>query len=114
MLPGEKRGWRSAEPGTQSMRLIFDEPQKLRRTLLVFEEHETTRTQEFVLRWSSDGGRSFREIVRQQWNFSPPQTVRELQVYEVELSDLTVLELILTPDISGGMAHASVKSLRVS
>jgi hypothetical protein len=113
LASGENRGWRAAIPGTQTIRLVFDQPQKLRRISLVFEEYETMRTQEFVLRWSSDGS-SFREIVRQQWNFSPPQTVRELQVYEVELSDLTVLELILTPDISGGMARASVKSLRVS
>jgi hypothetical protein len=114
LVSGDTRGWRAAIPGTQTIRLLFDQPQKLRRISLVFEEHETTRTQEFVLRWSSDGGRSFREIVRQQWNFSPPQTVRELQVYEVELSDITVLELIITPDISGGMARSSVKSVRVS
>jgi hypothetical protein len=114
LASGETRGWRAAIPGTQTIRLVFDQPQKLRRISLVFEEYETTRTQEFVLRWSSDGGGSFREIVRQQWNFSPPQTVRELQEYEVELSDLTALELILTPDISGGVAHASVKALRVS
>src|SRR5580698_3545236 len=96
---GDARGWRAAVPGTQTIRLVFDQPQRLRRISLVFEEHETTRTQEFVLRGSSDGGRSFREIVHQQWNFSPPQTVREVQAYEVELSDITVLELILTPDI---------------
>jgi hypothetical protein len=110
----ENRGWRAAIPGTQKIRLLFDQPQRLRRISLVFEEHETMRTQEFVLRWSSDGGRSFREIVRQQWDFSPPQTVRELEVYEVELSDITVLELIITPDISGGTARASVQSLRLS
>ncbi len=94
LVSGETRGWCAAIPGTQTIRLVFDQPQRLRRIALVFEEHETTRTQEFVLRASSDGGRSFREIVRQQWNFSPPQTVRELQAYEVELSDITVLELI--------------------
>ena len=114
LIPGETQGWRAAMPGTQTIRLVFDHPQKLKRISLVFEEHETTRTQEFVLRGSTDGGRSFREIVRQQWNFSPPQTVREVQAYEVELTDVTVLELIVTPDISGGMARASVKSLRVS
>jgi hypothetical protein len=114
LVSGDTRGWRAAIPGTQTIRLLFDQPQKLRRISLVFEEHETTRTQEFVLRWSSDGGRSFREIVRQQWNFSPPQTVRELQEYGVELSGITVLELIITPDISGGTARASVQSLRVS
>ena len=114
LVLGETRGWRAAIPGTQTIRLVFDQPQRLRCISLVFEEHETTRTQEFVLRGSSDGGRSFRQIVRQQWNFSPPHTVRELQAYEVELSDITVLELIITPDISGGTARASVKILRVS
>ena len=114
LVSGGTRGWRAAIPGTQTIRLVFDQPQKLRRISLVFEEHETPRTQEFVVRWSSDGGRSFREIARQQWNFRPPHTVQELQAYEVELSNITVLELIITPDISGGMARASVKRLRVS
>lgn len=113
LVLGETRGWRAAIPGTETIRLVFDQPQKLRNISLVFEETERTRTQEFVLRWSADGGQSFREIVRQQWNFSPPETVRELQEYQVELSDVTVLELIITPDISGGMARASVKSVRV-
>ncbi len=114
LLSRETRGWRASRPGAQTVRLVFDKPQRLKRIALVFEENDTRRTQEFVLRWSADGGQSFREIVRQQWNFSPPETVRELQEYQVELSDVTVLELIITPDISGGMARASVKSLRVS
>jgi len=42
------RGWRAADSGTQTIRLIFDEPQKLTRISLVFEESETERTQEFV------------------------------------------------------------------
>jgi hypothetical protein len=69
LVSGETRGWRAASPGTQTIRLIFDQPQRLRRISLVIEENEIKRTQEFVLRWSPDGGRSFREIVRQQWNF---------------------------------------------
>jgi hypothetical protein len=92
----------------------FDEPQRLTRIALVFEETETERTQEFVLRWSGDGGRSFREVVRQQWNFSPPKTTREVEEYQVELLDVTVLELIIVPDISRGAARASLKSLRLS
>ena len=107
-------GWRAAESGTQTIRLIFDQPQSLRRISLVFEENETERSQEFVLRWSGDGGRSFREIVRQQWNFSPPNSIREVEEYRVELSDVTVLELVIVPDISRGSARASLKSLRVS
>src|ERR1019366_4286152 len=100
--------------GTQTIRLIFDEPQRLTRIALVFEETETERTQEFVLRWSPDGGRSFREIVRQQWNFSRPKTIREVEECQVDLSGVTVLELVIVPDISRGAARASLKSLRLS
>ena len=114
LVSGETRGWRAASPGTQTIRLIFDQAQRLRHVSLVFEENEIKRTQEFVLRWSPDGGRSFREIVRQQWNFSPPNTVHEVEEYQVELSDVTVLELIVVPDISRGAARASLKSLRLS
>ena len=114
LVSGEMRGWRAADSGTQTIRLIFDEPQKLTRISLLFEESETERTQEFVLRWSPDGGRSFREIVRQQWNFSPPNTTREVEEYNVQLSDVSVLELVIVPDISRGSVHASLKSLRLS
>ena len=114
VLGVEHRGWRASNSGTQTIRLIFDQPQKLRRIWLVFEESENTRTQEFVLRWSPDTGNSFREIVRQQWNFSSPGSVREIEDYAVELSAVTVLELIIVPDISGGAAHASLASLRLS
>ena len=114
LVSGEMRGWRAASPGTQTIRLLFDQPQRLRRISLVFEETETERTQEFVLRWSPDGGRSFREIVRQQWNFSPLNTIREVEEYRVEISDVTVLELVIVPDISRAAARASLKSLRLS
>ena len=111
---GRRRGWRAGEPGPQTIRLLFDQPQKLKRIWLVFEETEIQRTQEFVLRWSPDRGRSFQEIVRQQWNFSPPGTVRETEDYTVDLSDVTVLELRILPDQSGGKARASLASLRLA
>jgi hypothetical protein len=66
LVSGEMQGWRAADSRTQTIRLIFNHPQTLKRVALVFEETETERTQEFALRWSSDGARSFREIVRQQ------------------------------------------------
>jgi hypothetical protein len=114
LVAGEMRGWRAADSGTQTIRLVFDAPQRLTHISLVFDETETERTQEFALRWSPDGGRSFREIVRQQWNFSPPKTIREVEDYPVDLSGVTILELVIVPDISRGAARASLKSLRLS
>jgi hypothetical protein len=111
---GDARGWRAAAPGSQTIRLVFDQPQRLKHISLVFEENETARTQEFVLRWSPDNGNTLREIVRQQWNFSPPETVREVEEYQVDLSSVTVIELVIKPSIGGGPARASLKNLRLS
>ena len=52
---------------------------------LVFREELQDRTQEFVLRWSADGGHMYREIVREQYTFRPPGTVREIEEYAVDL-----------------------------
>lgn len=114
LISGGIGGWRAAESGTQTIRLIFDQPQSLRRISLVFEEAETERTQAFVLRWSADGGRSFRDIVRQQWNFSPSNATREVEEYQIELSTVTVLELVIVPNMSRVGDRASLKSLRLS
>jgi hypothetical protein len=115
LVSGETEGWRAADSGTQTIRLVFDVPQRIRRIWLVFEETEAARTQEFVLRWFSDGGHSFREIVRQQWNFSPPETTRETEDYRVDLSGVTVLELVIVPDKSRAAATpASLRSLRLA
>jgi hypothetical protein len=114
LLGDERRGWLAAEPGTQTIRLIFDNPQKLRRIFLAFEDNEAARTQEFVLRWSSHVGQPFREIVRQQWNFSSPGGVREIEDYAVDLVDVGVLELIIVPDKSGGETRASLVKMRIA
>jgi hypothetical protein len=113
LVSQETPGWRAASAGTQTIRLIFDQPQRLKHVSLCFEEKQATRTQEFVLRWSPEVGTSFREIVRQQWNFTPPDTTREVEEYEVELADVRVLELIIVPQTGGGTARASLKSLRL-
>ncbi len=114
LLPGVQPGWRAATPGSQTIRLRFDRPQKLTRIQLNFEEIQMTRTQEFVLRYSSDAGGRFRDIVRQQWNFSGPDSLREVEDYTLDLSGVTALELTIVPDTSGGPAHASLLSLRVA
>ncbi|MDH4084933.1 MAG: hypothetical protein OEV99_15870 [Nitrospira sp.] len=111
---GQAAGWRAAGPGKQAIRLLFAQPQRLRRIWLNFSETLTERTQEYVLRWSPDGGQSFREIVRQQWNFSPNGTTSETEDHHVKLPAVTMLELSNTPDISGGHACASLAQLRLA
>jgi hypothetical protein len=114
LLPGGASGWRAAGPGKQTIRLLFAHPQRLRRIWLQFVETSADRTQEYVLRWSPDGGQSFREIVRQQWNFSPQGATSETEDHLVELPAVTVLELSIIPDTSGGTAVASLARLRLA
>jgi hypothetical protein len=107
-------GWLAGEPGEQTIRLLFDEPQALRHIQLVFKEEKRERTHEFVLRWSGDSGRSYREILRQQYTFSPPGTSLEVEDFVVNLQGVTVLELRIVPDISRGDARASLIRLRLA
>ena len=73
-LLGVEGGWHAADTGTQTIRLIFDEPQRLRRIWLIFEDSENTRTQEFVLRWSL-----IMEIVFEKSSASSGISVRPIQ-----------------------------------
>ena len=113
LLPGGGPGWRAAAPGKQTVRLLFDRPQQLRWIRLDFLETDVERTQEYVLRWSPDGGQSFRDIVRQQWNFGPDAT-SETEDHRVDLTGVTVLELVITPEIGGRPAVASLVQLRIA
>ena len=114
LVIGDDRGWRAGQAGPQTIRILFDRPVPVRRMILSFIEPEVTRTQEFVIRWSADGGRSLRDVVRQQWNFTPTGSASEAEDYRVELSDVTVLELTIVPDVSGGAARASLAQWRIA
>ena len=114
LKPGAGPGWRASEPGRQTVRLLFDKPLTVKRVHLVFREEEQGRTQEFLLRWSSDDGRTFREIVRQQYTFSPPGNTVEIEDYEGDFAGLAGLEITITPEISGGSARASIAELRLA
>jgi hypothetical protein len=107
-----ERGWRANGPGPQSITLSFDTPQQIRRISLHFVERETERAQEFVLRYSS-ASETDREIVRQQWTFSPTGSTREIEDYAVELESVTKLELVIDPDRGRRQSHATLNALRL-
>ena len=107
-------GWRASQKGEQQIRLIFDQPLAVRRIQLHFLEPKCARLQEFTLRWlTADGGKP-REIVRQQWNFSPAGSTSELEDYEVNLEGVSALELEIKPDLTRNQALATLAAWRVA
>ena len=107
-------GWRASQDGEQQIRIIFDKPVSVHRMELRFHEADCERTQEFVLRWSSESGGSVREIVRQQWNFSPTGSTTEIEQYVVDLDAISVLELAIRPDLHRSEAVATLASWRLA
>jgi len=107
------RGWRAAETGEQVIRLVFDRPTPLHRIRLEFSETEVERTQEFTLRWAPPG-EAFREIVRQQWNFSPLGSTSEVEDYQVDLDSVSIIELRLKPDLRPDQGLASLAAWRLA
>lgn len=104
-------GWRAAQPGEQTIWISFDAPQCIRQISLSFTVTQS-RTHEFLLSWSADGGVSYREVVRQQFNFSPTTPLEE-ENYFADLDAVTDLKLVIRPDIADDRAHATLRHLRL-
>ncbi|GFO53283.1 hypothetical protein GMSM_02900 [Geomonas sp. Red276] len=113
LVPPVGEGWRAATPGKQLIRLKFDQPQRLRVIALTIKELERPRTQELVIRWARKGEGKLQEVVRQQFNFSPPGTTIEQESYEVDLSDVEALEIEINPDLSSPQGRATLARFRV-
>jgi hypothetical protein len=103
--------WIAEGPGEQTVILVFDTPQAIRTIGLEVEEPAVSRTQELSVSISHDGGRTYRELVRQEFNFSPPGTSFEREVWSVEAGGVTHLRLEIKPDKGGRVGRATLTSL---
>ncbi len=121
--PHACRGWSAGTVGPQTITLHFDQPQTISRIRVRFSESETERSQEFALRCLlqpvNPGPSSpvlpaeSREIVRQQWTFSPGGSVEEIEDYVVNLRDVSAIELWIDPDRGRNRVRATLAELRV-
>jgi hypothetical protein len=107
-------GWRASQKGEQQIRLIFDQAVAVHRIQLQFVEASRDRIQEFTVRWSSADGGAPKEIVRQQYNFSPGGSTSETEDYEVNLDGVSTVELVIKPDLTHNEALATLAAWRVA
>lgn len=112
----ESTGWRAAGTGPQVIRLHFDEPLTIHHIQLHFIEKATERSQEFAI--FAGSGTELREVVRQQFTFSPGGSTEETEDYTVSLDHVTVMELKIDPDRSHdptqSRSYASLQSLKLA
>ncbi|HLU50436.1 MAG TPA: discoidin domain-containing protein, partial [Planctomycetota bacterium] len=94
--PGASR-WVAGEPGDQWVVLEFDAPQDLRRIVLEIEEREVERTQELALSVSKDSGRTYQEIVRQEFTFSPRGATFEREDWTLAVDGVGRLRVWIRP-----------------
>jgi hypothetical protein len=106
-------GWRASQKGEQQIRLVFDQALSVRRIQLHFLEPTRDRLQEFTVRWSAADGEP-KEIVRQQWNFSHGGSTSEIEDYEVNLEDVSTLELRIKPDLTDNEVLATLAAWRAA
>jgi hypothetical protein len=111
--PAATAGWRAGAPGPQTVRIHFDQPQKIRRIYLRFVEREHERAQEFLLSYACPG-EPRREIVRQQWTFSPGGASEEVEDYSVDLHDVVTIELTIDADRGRDRSPATLADLRIA
>jgi hypothetical protein len=108
--PGARR-WVAEDTGEQCIILDFDKRQTIRQITLVIEETEVQRSQELTISISSDGGRTYQELIRQEYNFSPPGTTRERETWSVSAEGVSHLRLQIKPDKSGKPSRATITLL---
>jgi len=102
--------WVGVERGkAEQVELVFDTPQSISRIVFDAEELLQERRQEVRIEVSKDGGRKYRQILMQQYNFSPGGATYQHEEMQVELSSITNLRLI----VGGGPHRQSLTALRL-
>jgi hypothetical protein len=99
--PGATR-WISARPDTVEHIVVeFDRPQAISRLVYEVEEAMRERTQEVRVEVSEDGGRSYRQILVQEYNFSPGGATYQREEQRFNLLQVTHLRFTIVPNKSG-------------
>ena len=110
--PGATR-WMSARSNVIEQLVVeFDQPQTISQ--LVYEVEETTneRTQEVRVEVSGDGGRTYRQILVQEYTFSPRGATYQREEQRLNLHQITHLRLTIVPN-KDGSGMATLTSLRL-
>jgi F5/8 type C domain len=110
--PGATR-WMSARADTiEHIVLEFDRPQTISRLVYEVEEATRERTQEVRVEVSEDGAQTYRQILVQEYNFSPGGARYQREEQRLDLGRVTHLRLTIVPN-KNGSGTATLTALRL-
>jgi hypothetical protein len=96
--PGGTR-WISARPDViEQIIMEFDQPQAISRLVYEVEEAVRERTQEVRVEVSEDGGRTYRQILVQEYTFSPGGAMYQREEQRLNLLSASHLRLTIVPN----------------
>ncbi|MBV8739966.1 MAG: discoidin domain-containing protein [Alphaproteobacteria bacterium] len=105
--------WMSARPdAVEHIVLKFDQPQVISRLVYEVEETNRERTQEVRVEISEDRGRSYRQILVQEYNFSPSGATYQREEQRFNLLRVSHFCLTIVPN-KNGSGTATLTSLRL-
>ena len=103
----------SARPDTAEHIVVeFDQPQAISRLVYEVEETRRERTQEVRVEASEDGGRTYRQFLVQEYNFSPRGATFQREDQRFDLPQVSHLRLAIVPNKSGS-GPATLTTLRL-
>ena len=110
--PGATR-WISARPDAIEQIVVeFDQAQTISRLVYEAEEALCERTQEVRVEVSDDGGRTYRQVLVQEYTFSPRGATYQREEQRLNLNQLSHLRLTIVPN-KAGSGTATLTSLRL-
>ena len=113
-IPRAAGAWSADYPGDQTIEIRFREPTSLACLRVVCSELEQSRTQEMTIWASLHRGEQHREVVRQQFTFSPDGATKEVETYALRLDGVSLVQVRIIPSIDGRRAVARVSELQLA
>jgi hypothetical protein len=105
--------WASARTDvTERIVLEFDHPQQISCLVYEVEECRRERTQEVRVEVSADHGRTYRQVLVQEYTFSPQGATFQHEELRLEFPTITHLGLTIVPNKSGS-GVATLTALRL-
>lgn len=105
--------WAGAQADTtECIELEFDPAQEISRLIYEVEESRVERTQQVRVEISTDRGRIYRQVLAQDFNFSPHGATFQREEIGLDAGPVTHVKLTIVPS-KGGSGVATLTSLQL-